>query len=69
MSNELNKIELSIKRPDYEQWLDEGIDNGWVSNPFCSTHDLDPCMTDEEEAEWEAGGDPCCVVVKLLKEI
>jgi hypothetical protein len=30
------------------------------------THDGDQYMTEEEEAEWEEGGDPCCPVVKWL---
>ena len=48
-------------------WLQEGIDEGWVSAPFCNTHNGDPYMTEEEEQEWENGGDPCLFVVKLLQ--
>jgi hypothetical protein len=48
------------------EWLQTGIDKGWVSEPFCYTHDGDPYMTDEEEKEWEDGGDPCAHVVKIL---
>jgi hypothetical protein len=44
-------------------WLKDGI-----SDPFCSTHDQDPAMTDEEREEWEAGGDPCCPVVRLIEK-
>lgn len=47
-------------------WLQYGIDKGWVSNAFCMTHDGDPYMTEEESQEWEDGGDPCCPVVKLI---
>lgn len=50
----------------FQAWLSIGVDNGWVSNAFCHTHDGDPYMTTEEEAEWEAGGDPCCFVIKLV---
>ena len=38
---------------DFESWINLGIDKGWVSNPFCTTHDGDPYMTQEEEQEWE----------------
>jgi hypothetical protein len=48
------------------EWLQVGIDKGWVTEPFCYTHDGDPYMTEEEEKEWEDGGDPCSPVIKLL---
>ncbi len=49
-------------------WLQDGIEMGWITDPFCSTHDADPGMTDEERDEWEAGGDPCCPVVRLIEK-
>ena len=49
-------------------WLKNGIDRGWVTEPFCFTHDGDPYMTEEEEQEWEDGGDPCAFVVKLRND-
>lgn len=51
---------------DYDAWLQLGIDEGWVSPPFCNTHEGDPYMTIDEEAEWDAGGDPCLVVLKVI---
>jgi hypothetical protein len=47
-------------------WLQIGIDKGWVTEPFCYTHDGDPYMSEEEEKEWEDGGDPCAPVIKIL---
>jgi len=47
------------------EWLQIGIDKGWVTEPFCNTHDGDPYMTAEEEQEWEDGGDPCMPVIKI----
>ena len=52
---------------EYYAWLTQGVEKGWVSVPFCSTHDVDPNMTEEEHKDWEDGGDPCCFVVKLLE--
>lgn len=52
---------------DFGTWLQAGIDKGWISEPFCNTHDGDPYMTEEEEKEWEEGGDPCMHVLKLLE--
>lgn len=51
----------------FDKWVQFGIDKGWVAGePFCYTHDGDPYMTEEEEQDWEAGGDPCAPVLKLL---
>jgi len=47
------------------EWLQIGIDKGWITEPFCNTHDGDPYMSAEEELQWEEGGDPCMPVVKL----
>jgi hypothetical protein len=51
---------------EFDDWLKVGMDKGWVSEPFCNTHNGDPYMTEEEEREWEEGGDPCMHVLKLL---
>jgi hypothetical protein len=65
---------MTIERRDFSQeefqeaseWLQKGIDKGWISEGFCYTHDGDPYMTAEEEQEWEDGGDPCNPVIKWL---
>ena len=51
---------------DFLDWMAFGVSQGWVTEPFCNTHDGDPYMTEEEEQEWEDGGDPCLSVLKLL---
>ena len=51
---------------DAAEWIRIGVEKGWISDPFCYTHDGDPYMTEEEEKEWEDGGDPCTPVLKLL---
>ena len=57
-------IEEDINEKEFNIWLENGIERGWVTPPFCNTHEGDPYMTQEEEDEWEAGGDPCQVVIK-----
>ncbi len=65
---------MTIERKDFSdeeikeavEWLQKGIEKGWVSDGFCYTHDGDPYMTAEEEQDWEEGGDPCSPVVKWL---
>jgi hypothetical protein len=55
-----------IEDKEFEIWLNNGIDRGWISPPFCNTHEGDNYMTAEEQQEWEDGGDPCQVVLKVL---
>ena len=57
---------FDLDKLQFWTWLEMGINKGWVTEPFCNTHDGDPYMTQEEEKEWEDGGDPCLHVVKLL---
>lgn len=53
------------KEEEFYTWVKQGIDNGWITEPFCTTHDGDPYMSEEDEADWEAGGDPCSHVFKI----
>ena len=50
---------------EFDIWLENGISRGWITDPFCNTHDGDQYMSEEEAKEWEEGGDPCQVVVKI----
>jgi hypothetical protein len=52
---------------DYFDWRDLGISKGWISEPFCDTHDAG-YMTEEEEKEWEEGNDPCMFVFRIWEE-
>jgi hypothetical protein len=51
---------------EFEIWLNNGIERGWITEPFCNTHEGDPYMSKEEQEEWESGGDPCQVVLKIV---
>jgi hypothetical protein len=60
MITEENQAEFFI-------WFNNGIDRGWISEMQCATHDgIDP-ISQEEIDEWEAGGDPCQFVVRILE--
>jgi hypothetical protein len=52
---------------EFNVWLENGIERGWITEPFCNTHEGDPYMSEEEAQEWEEGGDPCQVVVKIIE--
>jgi len=48
-------------------WFNNGINQGWISKMQCATHEgIDP-ISQEEIDEWEAGGDPCQFVVRILE--
>jgi hypothetical protein len=57
--------DINSEHQEFNIWLQNGVDRGWVTDPFCNTHEGDTFMTDEEMQEWEEGGDPCQVVIKL----
>jgi hypothetical protein len=49
---------------EFEIWLKNGYDRGWISDVFCDTHDGPP-LNDEEMQEWEEGEHPCSFHVKV----
>jgi len=62
------EFEQDIEDKEFGIWLRNGINRGWVSKPFCYTHEGDPYMTEEEQKEWEDGGDPCSFVIKFIEQ-
>jgi hypothetical protein len=60
------EFDKDIDYKEFDIWLQNGIDRGWITMPFCSTHEGDPYMSEEEAQEWEDGGDPCCFVSKFI---
>lgn len=48
----------------FDAWLRHGLEHGWISDPFCITHDGAP-MTAFEQAEMEEWDDPCLAAVRL----
>lgn len=47
-----------------DEWLQRGIENGWITEPFCGTHyipsELEPVME-----QFYDGTDACVIVVHL----
>lgn len=52
---------------DFASWLKIGMERGWVSGPVCATHEGLP-STDEEDAEWDAGFDPCVGALRIYPQ-
>lgn len=57
---------MDVLRLDFEQWLEVGIRQGFVSPPTCNTHEGVP-MTVFEENDWEEGEDPCIHILRLCE--
>jgi hypothetical protein len=49
------------------EWLHEGVEQGYCSPTYCTTHDSVP-VTSEEDEEFIDGGDPCIHAVRLYEE-
>ena len=54
------------EKAEFWTWVEKGVQRGWITEPFCYTHDGDPYMTEEDLEEYEEGGDPCMPVFKLM---
>jgi hypothetical protein len=59
-------MEKMIDSIEFGEWLNKGIESGWITEPFCNTHEIDPGMDEEEQEEWEQGFDPCQHVVRIM---
>ena len=65
--NHMGMEDLIPEEQEFGIWLRNGIERGWVSDPYCHTHDGGyEYMSEEEMKEWEAGGDPCELVIRIF---
>lgn len=55
-----------IDSVEFGLWLKQGVDSGWITEPFCHTHDPDPFMDEDEQQQWEDGFDPCQHVLRIM---
>lgn len=51
---------------DFSTWLSVGIEHGWVSPPYCATHDGPPLTADERDLDEDDFYDFCVHAVRLL---
>lgn len=66
-SHECTVAVFLADKPDFWDWLQFGIDLGWVSDGLCATHD-GLAWTEEEEDAWEQGYDPCQPAIRVWTE-
>jgi len=65
--NHTHEEDLTPEDQEFGIWLQNGIERGWVTEPFCNTHDGGyQYMSEEELEEWESGGDPCQHVLRIM---
>lgn len=60
-------LKLGIKNDwvgNFDSWIKVGLESKWVGPPVCSTHDGLP-STEDEDATWDEGGDPCIHILRL----
>lgn len=60
--NEMPNDDLTYER--FIEVLEQATNKGWASKIVCATHDGLP-RTEEEDADWEQGLDPCVPAVRL----
>ena len=47
------------------EWLADGVANGYIGTPTCSSHNHFEMYTDDELIAYDNGHDPCVWVVRL----
>lgn len=52
---------------NFYEWLKIGIENKWVSDVVCNTHEGLP-MTEEEVADWNEGFDNCQFAIRVWED-
>jgi len=63
-------VDAATREYDDEQfweWIESGIDAGWIASPDCMTHNAVP-MRAAEEDEFDDGFDPCIIVARVWKD-
>jgi hypothetical protein len=56
-----------MREKQFDEWLQEGLTNGFCGPAICYPHDGLP-LTLEEDREFEEGGDPCIHILRLYED-
>jgi hypothetical protein len=56
-----------MRKKQFDEWLQEGLTNGFCGPAICYPHDGLP-LTEEEDQEYENGGDPCIHILRLYED-
>jgi len=50
----------------FDEWLAYGMEQNWAGPAVCATHDGTP-SSEDEDAAWDEGEDPCQHIVRLYE--
>jgi hypothetical protein len=53
------------KKEQFEEWISIGIEAGFCMEPTCMIHE-GKYLTQEDEAIFDEGGDPCIPILRLF---
>lgn len=56
-----------MREKEFGEWLQEGINLGFVGPAICHTHDGLP-LSEVEDQEFENGEDPCIHILRLYED-
>lgn len=57
-----------MEKRNFDEWLQEGLSNGFCGPAICYPHDGLP-MTEEEDAQFSEGEDPCIHIIRLYEDL
>jgi hypothetical protein len=52
----------------FDEWLQQGISNGFCGPAICYPHDGLP-MSEQEDEAYDAGDDPCIHIIRLYEDL
>ena len=58
---------MSDNYTSYQEWLATGIEKGWISDAYCTTHDAPP-LSEEEDKAFSEDEDPCIFALRVWEE-
>jgi hypothetical protein len=53
---------------EFDEWLQQGISNGFCGPAICYPHDGLP-MSEQEDEAYDAGDDPCIHIIRLYEDL
>ena len=56
------------KNIEFEEWLQQGLSNGFCGPAICYPHDGLPLSEQENEA-YDSGDDPCIHIIRLYEDL
>jgi hypothetical protein len=57
-----------MREKEFSDWLQEGINLGFVGPAICYTHDGIP-STESEDGQFDEGADPCMHILRLYEDL